>query len=100
VTKTQIKPRHAEPEPEPELIEEPAPAQFQGRTEAPSGFFPATEEPAPAAASADPNETADIPLISPPDEERQAPPPSAAKEGPPPPGKKEETKRKFSWQRK
>jgi chromosome segregation ATPase len=91
ITKPQEKPRAEEPEPELELVEEPAPAQFVGRTEAPSGVFPATAEAAPSA-SEDPNETADLPLISPPDEERTAPPP--------PPAKKEETKRKFSWQRK
>jgi chromosome segregation ATPase len=92
VTKTQVK--HREPEPEPELIEE-TPAQFVGRTEAPSGVFPIPEEAAPApaapAAAADPDETADLPLISQPEEEKPAEPP---------PGKKEDTKRKFSWQRK
>lgn len=92
VTKTQIKPR--QPEPEPELIEE-APAPFIGRTEAPSGVFPAASEaPAPtrAEASADQDETADLPLISPPEDEKPA--------TPPPPAKKDDTKRKFSWQRK
>jgi hypothetical protein len=94
VTKTQIKPRRPEPEPEPELIEE-APPSFVGRTEAPSGVFPAAVEPpapARAEASADQDETADLPLISPPEDEKPA--------EPPPPAKKEDTKRKFSWQRK
>jgi DNA repair exonuclease SbcCD ATPase subunit len=100
VTKTKIRPNDAdEPQlieepvlaesglqrvPEPELIEEPV-----GRTDEPSGVYPAAaEQAAPAASSGD--ETADIPLISPPEEEK---PPAA-------PAKKEETKRKFSWQRK
>lgn len=97
VTKTQIKPRR---EPEPELVEEPAPElvevapaatpaveepSFEARSEAPSGVIP-IEEPAPPAGL---QETADIPLISPPEDEK----PSA-------PAKKEETKRKFSWQKK
>jgi len=92
VTKTQIK---RQPEPEPELIEE-EPPKFVGRTEAPSGVFAVPQEaaPAPAAASSDQEETADIPLISPPEDEQPAPPP------PPAAPKKEETKRKFSWQRK
>jgi chromosome segregation ATPase len=90
VTETQVK--HREPEPEPELIEEP-PAQFVGRTEAPSGVFPAAApEPAAPAASADQDETADLPLISPPEDEKPA--------ATPPTAKKDDTKRKFSWQRK
>lgn len=76
-------------EAEPELVGEP-PVEFVGRTEAPSGVFPAGEEAAaPPSAPAAVEESADIPLISPPEEEK----PGA-------PAKKEETKRKFSWQRK
>src|SRR6185295_7497739 len=93
VTKTQVKPRPPE-QAEPELIEE-APPSFVGRTEAPSGVFPAAVEPpapARAEAAADQDETADLPLISPPEDEKPAEPPPSAK--------KEETKRKFSWQRK
>jgi hypothetical protein len=108
VTKTKIKPAPAEIErvDTEELIdaglepvkEEQPPRSFTGRMEAPSGVFPAmkpepepTQE-APPAADASMEETADIPLISPPDEDKPA--------APPPPPKKEETKRKFSWQRK
>jgi hypothetical protein len=106
VTRTQIKPR---PEPEPELIEEPAPepapaapAEFEGRTDEPSGVIPIAEPAAPPVASAlAPDETAfDIPLISPPEEEKPAAAQTPEQKAAPPSGKKEETKRKFSWQRK
>lgn len=79
-----------------------APAEFEGRSEAPSGVIPLAEPvqeaaPAPSAAS---EETADdLPLISPPEEEAAesktaAPPPPPAK------GPEDPKRKRFSWQRK
>jgi chromosome segregation ATPase len=104
VTKTKVKPaprREPDPDPaaEPAILEkrpdiepelELVPDETQGRVKEPTGVLPIVE--APPAASAEAEETSDIPLISPPDDDKPAPPPA--------PAKKDDTKRKFSWQRK